>query len=160
MSLPPLPLEWVDRIFDKLVLVYGVDFMNRYREIDVIDVKANWAHELAGFARNPDAIRFALENLPAGKPPTVLEFRDLARRVPKTAPALPAPTASPNVLQAELKRLDALRQREPADPKEWARRLIARHEAGERVRSVALKDAQAVLAKAARASAAGEGTCE
>jgi hypothetical protein len=160
MTLPPLPRDAVEQIFEKLTLVYGVDFMNRYRGLEYDDVVADWARELAGFARNPDAIRFALENLPAGKPPTVLEFRDLARRVPRIAQALPPPAATPNVLQAELKRMDAIRRRAPVDPLAWARRLVARHEAGEKVRSLALKDAQAVLAKAARAGGAGEAACE
>lgn len=88
----PLHASWVDRIFTKLTLVYGRDFLNRWSDIDINAVKADWAHELDGFERHPEAIAHALKCLPPGKPPTVLEFRELARRCPLPEfKALPAP---------------------------------------------------------------------
>lgn len=87
----PLPPAWVDRIFEKLTLIYGSDFVNRWKSagIPIEDVKADWAKELAGFADHPDAIAYALENLPKDRPPTVLQFRDVCRKSPpKAAPAL------------------------------------------------------------------------
>lgn len=91
-----LPLNWVNRIFDKLTMVYGHDFINRWRDLDLEAVKADWAHELAGFEKHPEAIAHALKCLPTGKPPTVLEFRDIARKCPPPVfKALPAPKADP-----------------------------------------------------------------
>ena len=77
-----LPLPWVDRIFEKLTLVYGQAFLARWRDLDLDAVKADWAHELDGFERHPKAIAHALQALPPEKPPTVLQFRELARRAP------------------------------------------------------------------------------
>lgn len=70
-----LPEAWVDRIFDKLTLVYGHQFLSRWDGMPIADVKADWGHELRGFAQNPNAIAYGLDHLPPGKPPTVLEFR-------------------------------------------------------------------------------------
>jgi hypothetical protein len=92
----PLPSEWVDRIFEKLTLVYGRDFLGRWEGLDIDAVKADWAHELGGFGAEPSAIRHALEHLPPGKPPTVLEFKAMAQRVPQPfSPPLPAPERTP-----------------------------------------------------------------
>jgi len=91
-----LPAAWVDRIFQKLTLTYGRDFTGRWEGFNVDEVKADWAHELAGYVNNPDAIKHALENLPSDKPPTVLQFRDAARKAPiKDRPMLPPPPMDP-----------------------------------------------------------------
>lgn len=84
-----LPDAWVDRIFDKLTLVYGHQFLSRWDGLPLDPVKADWAHELRGFAQNPPAIAYALEHLPPAKPPTVLEFRALCSST--HAPARPEP---------------------------------------------------------------------
>ncbi len=84
----------VDMIFTKLTLVYGRDFLGRWEGLNLSDVKNDWAHELSGFARHPEAIAYALQNLTPGKPPTVLEFRAIARKVPQPEfVQLPAPLA-------------------------------------------------------------------
>ena len=91
-----LPLEWVDRIFEKLALVYGRDFLGRWDGLDIRAVKADWAHELGRFNNAPDSIRFALDSLPLTKPPTALEFKHLCNRAPEYLPALlrpPQPSA-------------------------------------------------------------------
>ncbi len=77
-----LPQSWVDRIFEKLTLVYGRAFLDRWRDIDLNAVKTDWAHELASMQQHPHMIAYALEHLPPGDPPTVLQFRDLARKMP------------------------------------------------------------------------------
>ncbi len=101
-----IPINWVDRIFEKLTLVYGREFMNRWQGLDVAAVKADWAHELDGFDKWPEAIAFALQNLPADRPPTVLQFRDMCRKAPpKPVPLLPQPKADPARVQAELAKI-------------------------------------------------------
>ena len=87
-----LPAAWVEKIFEKLTVTYGHQFLGRWSGLDLEAVKADWAHELARFQQNPKALAYALENLPAGDPPTVLEFRAICNRRPDDpGPALPAP---------------------------------------------------------------------
>lgn len=131
-----LPLPWIDRIFEKLTMTYGRDFMDRWKGLSIPDVKTDWANELAGFERWGEAIAYALENLPASKPPTVLEFRDIARKAPKPdRPALPEPKPDPERLRQELDKLAKVRQGTQVgnrvDHKAWARLLQAREAAGE-----------------------------
>ena len=87
-----LPAPWVDRIFEKLTLTYGHRFLGRWSGLDLGQVKADWAHELARLQQSPDAIRYALNNLPPAEPPTVLEFRAICARRPAEVVALPAPS--------------------------------------------------------------------
>lgn len=141
-----LPQPWVDRVFDKLTLVYGQSFLRRWADIDLAAVKADWAHELSGFQQHPRAIAWALQNLPPEKPPTVLEFRALARKAPaEELPRLEAPTADKGRVDAELAKLAPVRQKLGVDHKEWARTLIARADAGEKVRSISLRFAREAL---------------
>ena len=67
-----LPLPWVDKIFLKLTLIYGRDFIGRWEGLEIADVKTDWGHELAGFENWPEAIAHALATCPPGKPPTVI----------------------------------------------------------------------------------------
>lgn len=102
-----LPSVWVDRIFTKLSLVYGRDFLSRWEGLELDDVKADWAHELSGMAVRPERIKYALEHLPASKPPTVLDFRVLCMQAQfDELPALPAPS-DPAVVAEGVRRLKA-----------------------------------------------------
>ena len=127
-----LPAAWVDRLFQKLAVTYGRDFTSRWEGMNADDVKADWGRELAGFAQSPDSIKYGLENLPADKPPTVLQFRDLCRRMPSKAPlALPPPDPNPEVAKAAigaLKRLSGA-----SGSKAWAEALKRSEEKGGRL---------------------------
>lgn len=146
-----LPLPWVDKIFLKLTLVYGRDFIGRWEGLEIADVKTDWGHELAGFEHWPEAIAHALATLPNGKPPTVLEFRELARKAPrKEMVALPGAPADPSLVASELakardltgtKRLSA----GTIDHKAWAKSHIRRHLAGESVRPISLRFSREAL---------------
>ena len=134
-----LPLPWVERIFEKLTLVYGQAFLRRWADIELNKVKSDWSHELAGFDRAPQAIAFALANLPEA-PPTVVQFKSIARQAPPAeVPQLPQPKADPARLAAELSKLDEIRvkvvNQPTGDMKAWARRLRAREVAGDRLSS-------------------------
>ena len=126
-----LPLPWVDKIFQKLTLTFGRDFLGRWEGIPIEELKADWAHELRNLQQSPASIAYGLETCLAGKPPTVQEFRAACvRHVPPTV-ALPSPPADPERVAAELAKL-----RKPefnADGKAWAHALKRRHEAGERL---------------------------
>jgi hypothetical protein len=106
-----IPTPWIDRIFEKMTLVYGRAFVARWDDcgLPIEAVKADWAHELAGFDKWPEAIAHALQNLPHDRPPTVLQFRDLCRKAPpKALPRLPEPKANPERVRAEIAKLRAM----------------------------------------------------
>jgi hypothetical protein len=145
-----VPIEWIDRIFEKLTIVYGRDFMDRWRGLSIADVKTDWAHELAGFERWPEAIKFALQNMPPDKPPTVLQFRDICRKAPaKELPKLPEPKADPDRLNKAIAELSVAKANFKAeskiDHKAWAKRIMARHAARERINPTSLRFAREAL---------------
>lgn len=141
-----LPAKWVEALFTKLTLAYGRDFLARWEGLDICDVKTDWGHELAGFVNHPEAIAYALANLPP-KAPTVLEFRALCRRAPvKDAPRLESPAANPERVRAELAKLGDIRavatKRVGGRGRAWARPIIERAERGERVSPTVLRMAR------------------
>ena len=72
-----LPMQWVERIFHKLTLIYGRDFTRRWDGMPLEEVKQDWAEELGRFAGQGEAIRYALEHVPDDRPPTVRAFARL-----------------------------------------------------------------------------------
>lgn len=127
-----LPLAWVEKVFRKLTVVYGRDFMARWEGQEINDVIEDWAEELSGFVNWPEAIAWALKNLPDSKPPTVLEFRALCFKAPKPDRlALPEPAADPAFAKQVLGQVS----RKPAGVNvytDWIRRGLADLEAGVR----------------------------
>lgn len=119
----PLPASWVERIFQKLSLVYGRDFIGRWEGQEMAAVMTDWGHELDGWQNQPEAIKHALSHLPPDKPPTVLQFRALCNGRPEPeAKKLPPPESkpSPEVLEAAASLAKAQKQ---IDPRQWARDL-------------------------------------
>lgn len=113
--------SWVERIFEKLIVAYGHDFLRRWEGLDMALVKADWADELSGYGTMPQAIKYGLENLPADKPPTAKQFRAICNTVPvATHMALPAPIEKPS--PAVLERIASVGV-VSGDPKAWARKL-------------------------------------
>ena len=126
-----LPIEWIEKIFKKLSVTYGRDFLGRYEGVPLAEVKADWAHELKGFECRPEAIRHALLTLNASKAPTVYEFRNVCSNAPKMAALeLPAPAQDPAVVAAIC---SGLRNGAPTGWRDWAQRLKSRHEAGDKL---------------------------
>jgi hypothetical protein len=129
-----LPLTWIDRIFDRMAVRYGRRFMDQWAGVDLDAVKHDWASELDGLQNAPTSIVYGLANLPDDRPPTVTQFRAICiRGIPSSDKiALPAPRADLSKLQAEF---DKLRRplEDLGDMKAWARRLKARHDAGEKL---------------------------
>jgi hypothetical protein len=141
-----LPTAWVDRIFDKLTLIYGQAFLRRWTDIDLNSVKSDWAHELSGFQQHPKAIAWALQNLPVD-PPTVLQFKFLARRAPPDElPRLEAPKADPRRIAEELAKLAPVLAKPVGRPNtDWAKRILDRAEAGERISPTTLRMAREAM---------------
>jgi hypothetical protein len=131
-----LPESWIDRIFGRLMLTYGAAFSRMWEGLDMAAVRETWAQELAGFAHHPEAIGYALENLPAEKPPTALVFRQICRLAPepKRKPdpeqlKLPPPKRDPERMRALLGRLQSLER--STNPLAWAYALQERERRGE-----------------------------
>lgn len=128
-----LPIEWVEKIFKKLSVTYGRDFLGRYEGVPLVDVKTDWAHELSGFEAHPEAIKHALQNLSASKAPTVYEFRNVCAAAPKMATIeLPKPPQDPAIVAAIVNGIKA-KSSSPHGKKDWAHRLKARHAAGDKL---------------------------
>lgn len=124
-------MPWVNRIFDKLMLVYGRDFVGRWDGVPIDSVKADWAHELSGFESQPEAIKHALLHLNPAKPPTVLEFRNLAANAPQAADIQLAPPTPDKAFRDRL--IGSMTAPAVSGTKDWARSLKARLEAGDRL---------------------------
>lgn len=144
-----LPLQAIDRLFDRLVTTYGRQFSAMYEGVDLNAVKLTWAHELAGYAGSLRSIAWALEHLPE-RVPNVIAFRNLCRQAPQAgAPRIAAPAANTETVVAELARLAPLRAAMAstvrAAPKEWAHRIVAQHAAGQSVRPISLRFARQAL---------------
>lgn len=138
----------VDRLFSRLSATYGAAWDRAMGSAPIADVKTAWAHELAGFHGRLESIAWALQNLPE-RVPNVIEFRNLARRAPVAdVPLLPEPKADPERLRAELEKLAPVLAQPVAqsvDGRDWARRIVARHEAGEALKRYTLESARMAL---------------
>ena len=150
----PLPLAAIDRIFERLSANYGRQFLDLYADIDPGSVRTAWAHELSVFGDSAAGLRriaWALDNLP-DRAPTAPQFRNLCRQAPaEIAPPLPTPPANPERVRAELEKLGYKPRSEripvagEVDPKGWAKRHIAAHKAGLKVRPITLLFARQAL---------------
>lgn len=144
-----LPIKAIDRLFERLAATYGAFWTRQWSDIPIADAKSAWAHELAGFNGQLEALAWGLENLPE-KCPNVIEFRNLCRRAPvPELPRLPEPKADPERMRRELSKLGQIKQQvlsiKTLDGKEWARRIIARHQGGFVVNAVSLRFAREAL---------------
>lgn len=146
-----LPLQAVDRLFDRLTATYGRQFLNMYEGMNSNAIKTIWAHELSGYTQRMNDIAWALENLPE-RPPNVIEFRNLCRKAPtpENIP-LPAPPADPSRVRAELAKLRPLVAAAANVGSnrnlDWARRIVGRYEGGEKINALPLQMARAALAR-------------
>lgn len=131
-----LPESWVDRLFGRLAVRYGREWMAKWEGLDIGAVKADWAAELSGFQQQPAAIAYGLDHLPIDRPPTVHQFRDVCRRAPVAvlmleppAPKLTAEEAAKIVgkLHGVAETIKAMKG--PGD-KQWAQDLKKRVDAG------------------------------
>lgn len=137
----------IDRIFRRLAATYGAAWDRSMGQAPLMDVKTAWAHELAGFTKSRDdmmAIKWALENLPE-RCPNAIEFKRLCAQAPAQRmvelPPIPPKADPQRVAQA----IDSLSNRPTHDPREWARRIIARQQAGEKLNPTSAQYAKQAL---------------
>lgn len=148
-----LPIEVVDRLFQRMAGAYMAGWDRALGNAPLNDVKSTWAAELAEFGRTPQSLRriaWGLENLP-DRPPSAPEFKRLCRQAPMPdEPRIEAPRADPGRVAAELTKLEPIRAARGAsssgvDHRAWARAIVARHEAGERLNGFTLRCAKEAL---------------
>ena len=125
-----LPTAWIDKIFLRLQGIYGQQFMAKFSRVEqgidvgMVNAKTVWAEELGNFSDKPEAISYALQNLPTERAPNAIEFRDICRRAPaKQVPALTyAQSAEDPARAAEFaKRATQAVQRHGMDMLHWAK---------------------------------------
>jgi hypothetical protein len=140
----------IDRLFTRLGATYGAQWDKSLGTAPLGDVKTLWAHELSGYAGSLHRIAWALENLPA-RCPNVIEFKQLCRQAPAPeTPALPEPKADPERLKRELAKLGDMKATIAATPskvdhKAWAKRIMVRYRAAERINPTVLRFAREAL---------------
>lgn len=143
------PSAAVDRLFARLAATYGREWVQRWEGLDDKAVKALWGHELEPWGQRLEAIAWALENLPE-RAPNAVQFRNLCRQAPAPAEALSAlPPPNPERMKQEMAKLGhspgKAPQRESGYHKAWAHRIVARHQAGEKITPTVLKFATEVV---------------
>jgi hypothetical protein len=153
MSTPsrqPLPAEWTDRLFGRLAVRYGHEWLRLWEGLDMAAVKADWQQQLGGMHLTPEAqdrLRYGLDNLPPDRPPTVAVFKAICNRAPVNAPpALVGPTPSVDPQRVALLREKLAEAFAAKHPRAWAHRLKERHEAGERLSLAQIDMYQSALA--------------
>ena len=139
-----VPIEWVEKIFAKLSVNYGMDFLNRYKGIKLVDVKTDWSEELGGL--DGAAISFALQSLP-DRPPTAQQFRNLCLQAPSAVevPKLEMPKPNPAMVKLVMERL-AQSPISPVDNRAWAKAILRDVEAGVRRTPTVVQMARNALA--------------
>lgn len=140
-----LPMQAIDRLFERLMFSYGKEWVNKWEGVDLNGVKSMWAHELSIFTGNLKAIAWALENLPQ-RCPNVIEFKSLCKQAPRTATlALDAPKAPSDIVDKELAKIALQAFKQPVqdngtvDHKRWAKKLRDRHANGEKLSVIQIK---------------------
>ena len=90
---PVLPAHWIDRLFMRLGMAYGREWMNKWEGFPMDAVKAEWAAQLGDL--DEWQLAWALDHLPEFAP-GLPKFRKLALEAPrKEQPALPQQTWTP-----------------------------------------------------------------
>lgn len=109
----PLPVAWVERIFERFTACYGHQkIAAMWTGADPESVKSAWAEKLGGFP--PDALAaavYAVGDAHPSWPPTLGEFRELvrARIGVQHRRALPVPSRTADEIAAGRAQMDAIK---------------------------------------------------
>lgn len=142
----------VERLFSRFVSLYGSQKVgSMWADADLSEVKALWAQQLTRY--KPATIGLALQNLMASGnewPPTLPEFMEMCRQASiareQHSPAvmLPAQRARPEVVRSHIEQVTSAVSKRRGS-RDWARKIIARHESGEHLAMAVLGMARAAL---------------
>jgi hypothetical protein len=138
----------VDHVFAVLEATYCAAWARSLGTAPIGTIKTVWAYQLGQFTHSNAAKRcilWALKN-PLDSPPSAVQFRNLCRSAPGTAAVLelPRPPQDPVMVAAIVKGLKG--KTVVNGMKDWAHRLKARHDTGERLNSYQISCYQAALA--------------
>lgn len=134
-----MPNAWVDRIFARMLVRYGSEWIRRWEGVPEEAVKADWAEQLDGMERSPARIKYALDNLP-DRPPTVTEFRAACNRFhADELQKLPAPVPDRETVE-RFRAATADIGKHKADPFAWARNLREIEQSGHGRLTLAQRD--------------------
>ena len=137
-----LPLQVIDRLFERLIATYGQEFVNKYQG-DLNQVKSVWSHELGGFAKNLHGIAYGLENLPEFAP-NVIAFKNICMKSPEATPLMiDLPKADPAIVAMIYQKLSA--PVKAAGRLDWAHRIIERKDRGAKISPTVLRMAKDAL---------------
>lgn len=79
-TLPALPSAWIDRLWQRFLVMYGNKFADMWRDLDPDAVKQAWAEDLAGYTA--DELKRGLEWCKTQSwPPTLPQFMTACRPV-------------------------------------------------------------------------------
>ena len=127
-----LPSGWIDKLFERFAFMYGKAWADQWSGIPVDKVKQAWSEDLARF--DGECLRKALEHCKSHNkfPPSCPEFVGLClamRPAQSTYKAISGPRQErdPKITAAIAEFLNPSRK---VDPKDWARKILAEHEAG------------------------------
>jgi len=134
-----LPVAVIERLFQRLNATYGSEFINKWDNVSMVEVKTAWSHELAFCADNLNMIVWALVNLPA-KCPNLIEFKLICKQAPRPEHfAIEAQKAPADIVDKELARTaqelfkPKVNTQGTVEHKRWAKSLKTRHENGEKL---------------------------
>lgn len=74
----PLPIAWIEKLFDRMTAFYGNKFADMWRGSDVAMVKELWAHELGKLTRD-EVTKGAQALMTLEWPPSLPQFIKLCR---------------------------------------------------------------------------------
>lgn len=77
-SINPLPMPWIEKLFDRMISLYGHKFLDMWRDIDIETVKSTWAQELGKLSRD-EVARGANALMAQEWPPTLPQFIKLCK---------------------------------------------------------------------------------
>lgn len=133
----------IGRLFERMGALYGAAWDRSIGMTPIADVKTVWGEYLAGF--DVDDVSYALDKL-SEKCPNVFAFRDLCRAAPKKQMLkLERPQADPLKVSEEIAKQVKVKeamQQHRYNPKEWAPKIVYRHENGEKISPTVLKMAK------------------
>ena len=142
-----LPLKAIDRLFQRMLMVYGTEWSNKWRSMDDQEVKGTWAKELG--STTVEELSWAVNNLPVHAP-NLIQFKDLCRQAPRKQDV---PVVEWNGKTDEATAKKAIEQagivinspKEKDDGREWARKILKRQEGGELLSPAVVDMANAAL---------------
>jgi hypothetical protein len=142
-----LPSAWVDRLFERFAAMYGKHWFDQWSDVPMADVKDAWQTDLAAFTG--EQIRRALDHCKTHNtfPPTLPEFAGMCRQfreIPQSRLAISGPkTDMPDHIREQLRAFTKGERK--GDSRDWARKILARVEAGDVVPLVAVEGAREAL---------------